>query len=694
MPVDNPLLRDSDLPPFAEIRPEHILPAVQQCLEAFRSTVTAISDPGSVHDFEHVLLATERQEERLGRVWAPVSHLHAVADSPALREAYAVALEKMTAQALQFGQHRPLFEAVKAVYESAQFAGLSQAERALVEHQLRDFRLSGVALEEPARTRFREIGMALSKLTTGFEEAVLDATEAWSEHHDTADLLAGLPEAERSPFFAAAEQAGMEGILVTLKPPVVQAVLSYAEDRGLRERVWSAYQTRASDQGPQAGRFDNSERIEQILALRHEAAGLLGYANTAEESLATKMVSNTDTVLSFLRDLAARARPVAEQELETLRRFARTELGLDKLQPWDVGFASERLRKQRFDLDDAILKPYFPLPAVLEGLLSIVAQVFGVRAVPREGVETWDSEVRYLELCNAQGEAFAGLYLDLYARTGKRGGAWMDVCRSRFRDQAEHFKPVAFLTCNFAPPHGDTPALLSHNDVLTLFHEFGHGLHHLLTEVDLPSIGGIDGVEWDAVELPSQLLENFAWNREALLGFARHYRTGQALPEALYQRMLDARHFQAGLGLLRQLEFALFDFLLHREFEPTRGARVMACLQAIRDEVAVLQPPAWARFPHAFTHIFAGGYAAGYYGYLWAEVLAADAFSRFEEAGGLDSTSGTALRREILAVGASRPALESFIAFRGRKPQIEALLRSYGLAAREQPASARVEQAS
>ncbi len=694
MSVDNPLLRDSDLPPFTEIRPEHILPAVQQCLDAFRSTVAAISDTGSVHDFEHVLLATERQEERLGRVWAPVAHLHAVADSPVLRKAYAAALEKMTAQALEFGQHRPLFEAVKAVHESAQFAGLSRAEQALVEHQLRDFRLSGVALEEPARTRFREIGLELSKLATDFEEAVLDATEAWTEHHANADLLVGLPEAEQAQFFAAARQVGKKGILVTLKPPAVQAILSYAEDCGLRERVWSAYQTRASEQGPQAGRFDNSRRIEQILALRHEAAGLLGYANAAEESLATKMVADTDTVLAFLRDLAARARPVAEQELAALRHFASTELGLDKLQPWDVGFASERLRKQRFDLDDAILKPYFPLPAVLEGLLSIVARIFGVQAVPREGVAVWDPEVRYLELGNAQGEVFAGLYLDLYARTGKRGGAWMDVCRSRFVEQTEHFKPVAFLTCNFASANGDTPALLSHGDVLTLFHEFGHCLHHLLTEVDLPSVGGIEGVEWDAVELPSQLLENFAWNREALLGFARHYRTGQALPEVLYRRMLDARHFQAGLGLLRQLEFALFDFRLHREFEPARGARVMDCLQAARDEVAVLQPPAWARFPHAFTHIFAGGYAAGYYGYLWAEVLAADAFSRFEAAGGLDSASGTALRREILAVGATRPALESFIAFRGREPRIEALLCSYGLTAQEQPVPARVEQAS
>ena len=694
MSVDNPLLRDSDLPPFAEIRSEHILPAVRQCLDAIRSAVEAMTTSGSVRDFEHVLLAIERQEERLGRVWAPVSHLHAVADSPALREAYAAALEKITAQALEFGQHRPLFEAVRAVRESVEFAGLSRAEQAVVKHKLRDFRLSGVALEEPARTRFREIGLELSKLATGFEEAVLDATEAWSEQHADPDLLAGLPEAERTQFFTAARQAGMEGILITLKPPAVRAVLSYAENRDLRERVWSAYQTRASDQGPQAGQYDNSERIERILALRHEAAGLLGYANAAEESLVTKMAPDPDTVLSFLRDLAARARPVAEQELAALRRFAVDELGLDSLQPWDVSFASERLRKQRFDLDDEILKPYFPLPAVLEGLFDKVAQVFGVRVVPREGVAVWDPEVGYLELCNAQGAVFAGLYLDLYARTGKRSGAWMDVCRSRFREQTHLFQPVAFLTCNFASPSGDTPALLTHDDVLTLFHEFGHCLHHLLTEVDWPSVGGIDGVEWDAVELPSQLLENFAWNQEALLSFARHYRTGQVLPEALYQRMLDARHFQAGLGLLRQLEFALFDFRLHHEFEPPRGARVMACLQSARAEVAVLQPPAWARFPHAFTHIFAGGYAAGYYGYLWAEVLAADAFTRFEAAGGLDRVSGAAFRREILAVGATRLALESFVAFRGREPQPDALLRSYGLTACNQPTPTSVEQAS
>ncbi|HET7360225.1 MAG TPA: M3 family metallopeptidase, partial [Rhodanobacteraceae bacterium] len=429
------------------------------------------------------------------------------------------------------------------------------------------------------------------------------------------------------------------------------------------------------------GRFDNSARIERIVALRHEAAQLLGFANAAEETLATKMADSPLVVMEFLHDLVARARPVAQRELQELRAFAAQELGIDTLEPWDAGYAAEKLRQQRYALDEEQLKPYFPLPAALDGLFALTGKLYGITLAPRADVETWHADVRYYDVRDADGRTFAGVYFDLYARSGKRGGAWMDVCRARFSDGGRVEQPVAFLTCNFAPPTEDAPALLTHDDVLTLFHEFGHGLHHMLTAVDLPSVGGIDGVEWDAVELPSQFMENFGWNRAALDLFARHYQTGERLPEALFQRMLDARHFQAGLFLVRQLEFALFDFRLHLEYDPALGARTMSVLEDVRRAVAVLHPPAWQRFPHAFTHVFAGGYAAGYYSYLWAEVLSADAFAMFEDAGVIDRPTGERFRAEILAVGATRPALQSFVAFRGREPRADALLQSYGLPA-------------
>jgi len=461
----------------------------------------------------------------------------------------------------------------------------------------------------------------------------------------------------------------------------VQAVLTYADDRGLRERLYAAYQTRASDQGPHAGRFDNSARIEQIMALRHEAAQLLGFANSAEESLATKMAGTPQRVLAFLHDLAARARPVAERELAELRTFARDELAIADLQPWDVAYAAEKLRERKYALSEEELKPYFPLPAVIDGLFAITRRVFGVHFVLRGGVDVWHDDVRFYDVLDEGGKIIAGAYVDLYARSGKRGGAWMDVCRSRFRDGATTHLPIAYLTCNFAPPAAAQPSLLTHDDVTTLFHEFGHGLHHLLTEIDYPGVAGISGVEWDAVELPSQFMENFAWQREALALFARHWQTGAALPDDLFARMLAARHFHAGLFLVRQLEFGLFDFRLHLEYDPARGARVMSLLEQVRRDVAVLLPPSWQRMPHSFGHVFAGGYAAGYYSYLWAELLSADAFGRFEEAGVFDRASGEAFRRSILAIGGSRPALESFVEFRGREPAPDALLRSYGLAA-------------
>ena len=680
MPTSNPLLESAALPRFAAIQPEHVQPAVNAILAEYRARIDALLAEPVPRTFANTMLPQEALEQRLEGVWSPVSHLHAVKDSDALRAVYGEAEQAISDYAAELGQNRELYAAVKAVAESAEFAALPRAAKTLVEHSWRDFRLSGVALEEPARSRFREISNALTRLATEFEEAVLDATEAWSEAADET-ALRGVPEAEREQLRRAAAEAGRDGYLVTLKQPSVQPILTYADDRALRERIYTVYQTRASDQGPHAGRYDNSARIEEILRLRHEAAQLLGFANAAEESLATKMAMQPQRVLDFLRDLVRRAKPVAERELAELHVFARTELGLAELQPWDVAYASEKLRLARFALSEEELKPYFPLPAAIDGLFSIVARVFGATLRERTGVEVWHPDVRYYDVLDVDGRVRAGCYVDLYTRSGKRGGAWMDVCRSRFNSGEHRQLPIAYLTCNFAPPVGDKPSLLTHDDVTTLFHEFGHGLHHLLTEVDYPGVAGISGVEWDAVELPSQFMENFCWQREALNLFARHWQTGEPLPADLFARMLAARHFQAGLFLVRQLEFALFDFRLHLEFDPARGARALELLDEVRREVAVIQPPRWQRMPHSFTHIFAGGYAAGYYSYLWAELLSADAFARFEDAGIFDRATGQAFRNNILAVGGSRPALESFIAFRGRDPEPDALLRSYGLAA-------------
>jgi oligopeptidase A len=708
----NPLLDASDLPAFSAITPAHVAPAIDTLLTQFRAGVARLT-AAPAPSFEAVLAPLERLEDRLGRAWAPVSHLHGVKDSPELREAYGAALEKLTEHSSELGQNRELYAAVKAVAEAPDFAALDLARRTLVQDSLRGFQLSGVALEEPGRTRFREIQTELSQLETAFEEAVLDATEAWTRPLQPHEL-AGLPESALAMLRQAAADHGAEGPLATLKGPVVQALLTYADDRALRAELYAAYNTRASDQGPHAGQHDNTPRIERILALRHEGARLLGYASAAHVSLADKMAATPERVLAFLHDLAARARPVAKQELADLAAFARSELGINQLEPWDVGYASEKLRQRRFDFSEEDLKPYFPLPAVMDGLFSIAGQLFGVSFRARSGVDVWHEDVRYFDVVGGDGEVLAGFYVDLHARAGKRGGAWMDVCRARFRDEALAL-PVAFLTCNFPkgmdaqvpraaaagilphaalvqsgtsqdaqerpPPSGDTPALLTHDDVLTLFHEFGHGLHHMLTEVDWPSVAGIHGVEWDAVELPSQFMENFCWQRETLDRFARHWQTGAPLPDALHTKMLEARHFHAGLFLVRQLEFALFDFRVHLEFDPAQGARALAILGEVRQEVAAIVPPAWHRFPHSFNHVFSGGYAAGYYSYLWAEVLSADAFAAFEEAGVFDHATGERFRREILAVGGSRPALESFVAFRGREPTPDALLRSYGLIA-------------
>ncbi len=676
--IANPLLDTSALPAFSRIDAAAVAPAIDAVLAQYQATVEGLLAAAAPPAFDTLMAPLEACEEQLTRSFAPVAHLHGVRDSAPLREAYESALEKITDHATALGQNRPLFEAVQALRDAPGFATLDRARRTAVEDSLRGFRLAGVGLDAAARQRFAAIQTELARLTTQFDSAVLDATDAWQRPLVEAEL-AGLPESARALLAQAAKDAGRDGHLATLKGPSVSAILGFADDRALRAEVYRAYHTRASDQGPDAGRFDNGARIEQILALRHEAAQLLGYANAAEVSLVDKMAASPARVLEFLRDLARRARPVAARELGELAEFARRELGLDELQPWDVAWASEKLRQQRFTFSEEDLKPYFPSEAVLDGLFAVATRLFGLRFEHRPEVELWHPDARYYAIHDADGALRAGFYVDLYARPGKRGGAWMDVCRNRSHEPDGMQVPVAWLVCNFAPPSDAAPALLTHDDVVTLFHEFGHGLHHMLTEIDLPAVGGINGVEWDAVELPSQFMENFAWQREALDLFARHHRSGEALPQGLLERMLAARNFHAGLFLVRQLEYALFDFRLHLEYDPDRGARALELLDAVREEVAVLRPPAWTRLPHAFTHVFSGGYAAGYYSYLWAEVLAADAFAAFVESGVFDPATAARWRGEILARGGSRPAMENFIAFRGREPRADALLHSYGL---------------
>ena len=674
----NPLLAASGLPKFQSIGPEHVEPAITHILDEYQAAIDAMLANGETRTFQNTVMLAERLGDRLSRAWSPVSHLHGVMDSEALRKAYAKAQEKLVAFNTELGQNRELYSAIAAVQQSPGFNELPRAARTLVEHEIRDFTLSGVALEEPARTRYRDISAELARLSTEFEEAVLDSTDAWSEHITDESMLAGIPESGRATLRAYAEEKSLDGWLVTLKQPSVQAVQTYADDRELRARVYRAYSTRASELAND-GKFDNAKRIEQLLALNHESAVLLGFANAAEESLETKMAASPGRVLEFLRDLAARAKPRAEAELVELRDYASSQLRIEDMQPWDVAYASEKLREQKYALNEEELKPYFPLPAVIEGLFGVVKSLFGVELRERNGVETWHADARFYDLIDAAGHVIAGAYVDLYARSGKRGGAWMDVCASRFRDGDILQLPVAYLVCNFAPPTRSSPSLLTHDDVVTLFHEFGHGLHHILTEVDYPGVSGISGVEWDAVELPSQFMENFAWTREGLDLFARHHKTGEKLPDELFNRMQAARHFHSGMFLVRQLEFALFDFRLHLEFDPAIGSRLMEVLGEVRDEVAVMRAPEWNRFPHAFTHIFSGGYGAGYYSYLWAEVLSADAFGRFEQEGVFSREVGEAYRKAILSVGGSRPALESFVEFRGREPSPDALLRSYGL---------------
>ena len=678
--MSNPLLELEGMPPFSRIAPEHVEPAVDYLVSGNRGEVERLLDEVSEPDWYNFIEPLEELEDRLSRAWSPVSHLHAVMDSKPLREAYNACLPKLSDYGTEMGQNERLFRAYAQVAEQAE--GLPQPQRKLLENALRDFRLSGVDLPAEKKTRFREIASNISELTARFEENLLDATNAWQKRVTDETLLAGLPPPSALDLARqTAEQRGEAGWLFTLEFPSYYPVVTYADNRDLRREFYEAYSTRASDQGPDAGRFDNSEVMEAILALRHELAQLLGYRNYAERSLATKMARTPEEVTGFLRDLARRARPQAERELQELRDYAREHHGVETLEAWDIPYYSEKLRQHRYSISQEELKPWFPETRVIPGMFEVIGRLFGVTIRQSdEQVDVWHPDVRFYEVRDTgSGELLGQFYFDLYARPKKRGGAWMADCISRMKTRNREQNPVAFMTCNFTPPVGDKPALLTHDEVQTLFHEFGHGLHHMLTQVDWPSISGISGVAWDAVELPSQLMENWCWEREALDLFSGHYETGEPLPQALFERMLAARNFQSAMQMLRQVEFALFDFRIHLEYDPERGGRIYEILQEVRDEVAVVKPPAWNRFAHGFSHIFGGGYAAGYYSYKWAEVLSADAFSLFEENGVLDPEAGMLFRQNILEKGGSADAMELFVAFRGREPSIEPLLRHTGI---------------
>ena len=678
-PQDNPLLATEGLPRFGEIRPEHVEPAigylVEDNLAQVERLVAEVAQPGWANFVEPL----EELDERLSRAWSPVSHLHAVMDSEPLRAAYNACLPRLSDYSTAMGQHEGLYRAWRQVAEQSE--GLQPAQRRLVENALRDFRLSGVDLPQEKKARFREIASRLSELEARFEQNLLDATNAWEKLITDEARLAGLPESARALARQTAKRQGREGWLFNLEFPSYLPVVTYADDRELRREFYEAYATRASDQGPQAGRFDNSQVMEEILALRHELARLLGFASYAERSLATKMARSPDDVLGFLRDLARRSRPQAERELAELRDFAREHHGVSELEAWDIPYYSEKLRQHRYRITQEELKPWFPETRVIPGMFEVIGRLFGVEIRrSEEAVAVWHPDVRFYEIRDRRsGELLGQFYFDLYARPHKRGGAWMADCLSRIKTASREQIPVAFMTCNFTPPVGDQPALLTHDEVQTLFHEFGHGLHHMLTRIDWPSISGISGVAWDAVELPSQLMENWCWEREALNLFSGHYQTGEPLPDELYQRMIAARNFQSAMQMLRQVEFALFDFRIHHEYDPAHGGRIYEILDEVRREVAVVRPPEWNRFAHGFSHIFAGGYAAGYYAYKWAEVLSADAFSLFEENGVLDPETGRLFRETILEKGGSADAMELFVAFRGREPSIEPLLRHSGI---------------
>ena len=680
-PAANPLLDFSGLPRFAEIRPEHVTPAVDHLLQENRALVERVARAAAEPSWESFVAPLDDANERLARAWGQVAHLNAVMNSPPLREVYNANLPRISQYYTELSQDARLYAKFKALRRAGGFDRLTPEQRKIVDNELRDFRLGGAELAAEPKAEFKQVRSRLDGLASRFNDNLLDTTNAFAHHTAERSEVAGIPTDVLEAAREAAQRDGTDGWKLTLHMPCYLPVMQYAADRALRELMYRAYVTRAAEFGKPE--WDNTPVIDEILRLRRRLAELLGYASYAQVSLEPKMAKSPAQVLTFLTDLAARARPFALSEFEELSRFARERLALGELQAWDVAWVSEKLRQERYAFSEQEVKQYFPHTKVLAGMFHLVETLYGISIVPG-AAPTWHPDVRVFDVFeggSGSGRALIGqFYVDLFARASKRGGAWMDDAITRKRTRAGIQTPVAYLNCNFSPPAGDRPALLTHSEVITLFHEFGHGLHHLLTRVEQRGVSGINGVEWDAVELPSQFMENFCWEWDVVRAMSAHADTGKALPRPLFDKMLAAKNFQSGLQFVRQLEFALFDMHLHFDYDPAGAIGPLRLLDSVRHQVAVLFPPRYNRFPNNFSHIFAGGYAAGYYSYKWAEVLSADAYGLFEELGVLNPAAGERFRREILGVGGSRPALESFVAFRGREPNIEALLRHSGMA--------------
>jgi len=677
--MNNPLLTSATLPPFSEIKPSHIEPAIDHLLEECRAIVkikTQITEPFS---WENLVDPIEKTEDRLNKAWSPVSHINSVVNNNDIREAYNACLPKLSQYSTEMGQNKALYNAYFEISNSPSFSRLNQGQQKTIQNALRDFELSGINLNPEQQCRYREISQELSKLSSKFEENVLDATHAWKKHIQDETLLAGIPETTRTLAKTTAETDNLSGWMLTLDFPCYLAIMTYADNPALRQEIYTAFATRASDVNPDTIQWDNTKIMDDLLALRHEKARLLGFNNYAELSLATKMADTPQQVIDFLENLAHKSKEQAQTDFDELQQFAKQEYQSDNLNAWDINYFSEKMRQQQLELSQEEIRNYFPATRVIPGLFTVVNKLYGLTINEISNFDRWHSDVRFFEIYDQENVLRGKFYLDLYARPNKRGGAWMDDCVSRKNGPDGLQTPVAYLTCNFTPPANDDPALLSHNEVITLFHEFGHGLHHMLTKVDHLSVSGINGVQWDAVELPSQFMENWCWQKPALEIISGHYQTGAPLPESLLEKMLAAKNFQSGMFMIRQLEFSLFDFQIHLNFDPTKSSNIYSTLSAIRDQFSVVTTPAFNRFAHSFSHIFAGGYAAGYYSYKWAELLSCDAFSRFEDEGIFNPQTGADFLTHILEKGGSIDAMDLFVNFRGREPSIDALLQHNGI---------------
>lgn len=672
----NPVLYRESLPLFDRIEPDHVSPAIESVLNEANTLIHSLKEMNAPTSWNNFVEPIEIISEKISRAWGQIEHLNAVINSDSLRKAYNDNLIKLTEFYTNLSQDESLYKKYQSLKDSEVFKSLTPSQKRIIDNVLREFKLGGAELNETDKKRFKVIQEKLAKLSTQFEENILDATNEFSIFVDHLDELIGIPEENIKKAHAEAKEDKKEGYKFTLHFPSYLPVMQYADNRTLREKLYHAYATRASELA--SPKFDNTNLIEEILSLRYESSKLLGFKHFTEMSLVTKMAKSSEEVITFLMDLANKAKPFALKDMDELKSFAKT-LKIEKLEAWDIAYVSEKLRQAKYSFSENEVKQYFPEHRVLKGLFKVVETIFKLKII-KSDAPTWHKDVSFYSIKNENDELIGQFYFDLYARNHKRGGAWMDEAISRYKNSLGSSHPVAFLTCNFSSPSDNKPALFSHDDVITLFHEFGHGLHHMLTKVDDYSISGIKGVEWDAVELPSQFMENFCWEWDVVKHMTEHVDNKNTLPKNLFDKMIEAKNFQSGMQTLRQIEFSLFDIRLHTEYSDQNKINPLKLLETIRDEIAVVRPPSWNRFPNSFSHIFAGGYAAGYYSYKWAEVLASDAFSLFEEQGILSSHAGQKFQNEVLSQGGSRPAMESFIAFRGREPTVDALLRHSGMA--------------